>query len=354
MRLKTNNRGVVSFFTVIFLSVLLLVITTAFIRLMINSQRLATDNDLSTRAYYAAEAGVDDALVKLKQLAKDDPDGELSESDIRGAFGSGCGSGAELDDQYDISYTCQFVSSLSADSNPDDVPYEFELAKDKFENVDLHGTDGVDAVEISWHNKSEGDGALIDSGLSVGDNRSDWSGLPAIIRLQTVQYPSSGPITSFTNNNSTISNDISFAYPINTNLSGAAEINIGSSTGAGRCDYSSDEGYVCSVRFTNFSDNKYAFLRVRAVNAAANVKVVPLDEDGEPLSVPGQVAIDVTGRANDVYRRIRVQATLPNRETNTSGGETWEINHALLTDETICKELEVNPTDGTIIAPGCL
>ena len=67
MKKLNNQQGVVSFFTVIFITLLLLILTTAYIRLMVNEQRQATDNDLSSRAFYAAESGVNDAILKIKK-----------------------------------------------------------------------------------------------------------------------------------------------------------------------------------------------------------------------------------------------------------------------------------------------
>jgi Tfp pilus assembly protein PilX len=64
---KQQERGVVSLFTVMFFTILVTVLTVGFVRIMINERRQSTDEDLTTRAYYAAESGVEDAKRALQQ-----------------------------------------------------------------------------------------------------------------------------------------------------------------------------------------------------------------------------------------------------------------------------------------------
>jgi|GEM_PF-4224933 len=352
--LHNNRQGVVSLFTVIFLSVLLIVIITAFIRLMINSQRLAIDNDLSTRAYYAAEAGADDALVILKDAAKS---GELSESTIQGGLKK-CVS-EDLNNEYDISYTCRFIS-LSSEDNDLESSETGALESGIAWGMDFYGAENVAKIKVSWHQKSQGDGALIPSGLTVGQNKQNWSGLPAIMRLQAVQYPASGGINSFafqpghiTNNDpGDITNSVTFAYPIES--SADSNINIASSKDAAQCNYAaSDDDYACEAIFTGFAPSKFKYIRLRAINNKAHFKLVLLDSADNPIAIPNQVIVDVTGKAGDVYRRIRVKASVSGQETGGGGGDTWNINHALLIDEDICKQLEVDPDNGRLLKDDC-
>ncbi len=62
MKLRHDHRkGVVSLYVVIFTTLLLGVITLSFIRIMMNEQRSASNQDLSQSAYDSALAGIEDA-----------------------------------------------------------------------------------------------------------------------------------------------------------------------------------------------------------------------------------------------------------------------------------------------------
>ena len=68
----SKESGVVSLFTAIFFTILLTVLTTGFIRIMINENQQANDDDFSSRAYYAAESGVEDMKRALAQYYPND------------------------------------------------------------------------------------------------------------------------------------------------------------------------------------------------------------------------------------------------------------------------------------------
>ena len=66
--LRHSQQGAIAMITVVFIAILLTIITTSFISITVNEQREATDDDLTTRAFYAAESGVQDAIVAIKRM----------------------------------------------------------------------------------------------------------------------------------------------------------------------------------------------------------------------------------------------------------------------------------------------
>ena len=99
-----RERGAVSIFIVIFTALLVTIVTTSFVQIMLRNQQQASDNDLSQSAYDSAMAGVEDAkraLVRLKkcQLSPSEecsafisqlatgPDGWTSGCEVLGAVG---------------------------------------------------------------------------------------------------------------------------------------------------------------------------------------------------------------------------------------------------------------------------
>lgn len=327
-----NQKGVVSFFTVIFVTMLLLILTTAYIRLMVNEQRQATDNDLSSRAFYAAETGVNDAIIKIKQA--------LEAGDLSSISTNTCGDEKELSADADISYTCQFISL-----NTNKI--KGSLEQDQTLVLDLTDVAAVEKIEVQWHEPdrdAEGDapfsGAV--TSLNAGQNLSNWtSDIPAIMRLQAITFGN----TNITRAN--IINKISFGYPTISGsgvFGGDLDINEkkGPATGSVCANNRPRDKFACKITFTDLGTKPNKFLRLQAINNGAEYELSLKNKFGTTIAIPNQVAtIDVTGKAgSDVFRRVRV--TVP---INTNGGPS---NSALLPDQVlvvnqdICKDFEVS------------
>ena len=176
--------------------------TTAFIRLMISEQRQATDNDLSTRAYYAAQAGVDDALKLMREGLADDE--QITEADLDGLLDdcSAHGSEGDLDSDADIEYTCRLISF-------DVGQVSGELGAGAIANFDWGGSTAasIASVRVSWHIPNEDHSSTNSSPVfdgeswpGIGANRpqDQWvaANVPALVRFQAIRYPNSGIVGS--------------------------------------------------------------------------------------------------------------------------------------------------------------
>lgn len=70
MKKVKTRRGITSFYIVIFVTTLLLIIAMGFLRIMVSESTRTTNNDLSNSAYDAALAGVEDAKIALIEYHK--------------------------------------------------------------------------------------------------------------------------------------------------------------------------------------------------------------------------------------------------------------------------------------------
>lgn len=107
--LKLNNKGAVSMLSVTVVSIILTLVSTAYIRAVTVQQKDAISYDQSSRAFFAAESGVQDAI-----RASDVDEGiRASGKDQCRPYGdSGNNGNGQLGPSgYDLSYTCQLIDS---------------------------------------------------------------------------------------------------------------------------------------------------------------------------------------------------------------------------------------------------
>lgn len=334
--LYKNQRGAISLITVIFITILLTVLTTSFIRLTVNEQREAVDDDLTTRAFYAAESGIQDALRAIND--------ELEPAthhfnDCTPAHGPNAG---EISDELDTEYTCQII-----DMTPPD--YRAYLDKNDSTFFKLKASSDITEFTVYWHkfgDDSNTDGTDYNLRGASTDllNESTWNAddgvhkHPAMLRLQVVSIPATGDVER-----DDFVNKISFLDP--TDPGGLAHMNAVNFDGKvsnadctkappiGSIDYGE---YVCkmTVQIVD-NDTEDYFLRIKSIYTDTHIKVVA--NDGTVNLIDAQAVVDVTGRVADVYRRVEQRVNLEN-------DLLWP-EFALYSAQDICKDFSVTHPD---------
>lgn len=340
MRLQQQRQkqyGAVSLFVVIFATLLMIVVTLSFIQLMIKDQQQATASDLSQSAYDSAQSGVEDAkrLLLLDQacLSNSAPAAvncgavtaaiDSNECNtVSSIFGSPTDTETviqqdEGDKALQQAYTCVKIAA-----NTDD--YKSVLGVNQSGILPLKGTSTFDKVKISWFTRA--DISSVTNNMTIGFPGSGvtvdlprvgarWAvNYPALLRAQLMQSGGSFKLADYDaeKNASTLflypsavgSSTLSFATVRRDGLQVPEVIDCETS-------FSATATYACSVTIDvpapedgNVA-NRNAFLRLSALYNGANYKVelfnggtvVPFDHV--------QPEVDSTGRANDMFRRVK-------------------------------------------------
>lgn len=338
--LASNNRGMVAITTTLIIMILITLIVSSFSLVVRREQRQSLDRQLSTQAFYAAESGVQDAINAINR-------GKIN-NDL-----------TDCDEFFDPSLDVGVTDGrVSADSSLGNVEYscvlvDRELPKLNYGAIDpADGTylipinpgngQRIDTIKVTWKNVSDPDTDFAPSG-SEGNfpkNPTDSlkTGMPRVTLLP--QEPSNRQdLNSRTRTY--------FMYP-NTGAGGSAPGQVGfGSDGAvvgGNCrtDRVNNDDLFCASEITGIggAPNEQYYLAVRALYQPIQMQVTATDGTNSVSLSGAQYEIDVTGRAADVLRRIRVSYSQPGGNNNRTPSSLIPTA-ALETSKGICKKFEV-------------
>ncbi len=361
--LLNNQSGMISILTVVLLTLVLVIITTGFLRIIIRNQRATVDVQLSTQAYYAAESGIEDAKKAIELRLQEIREGTGPNSKVllnddtctpATAVSAGLplwGNTGRLTTDGNVAYTCQTI-----DMTPT------ELVKDLNEGESWNTPLSVEAgtatqIRIKW-TKADTDGSALSS-IPIGSRnqltpRDVWrsAGRMPLLRVQFVSVPGGVISTNaYYQNERTyfIAPTAGGSPSINTGLPGAVnDTNFNNDVQQANC--TGGAGNVsCVVRLESgiaITPTSLARLNIRSIYRGSEVTVELLDAGGTPLETIGsQATVDVTGKASDVFKRLKV--TIPIEK----GQETFD--YAAQSSEDICKLLRVGETSPSSVSSGC-
>lgn len=349
--LNKKRSGFVSIFVVIFAAILIAIITISFIRLMIKDQQQATNDDLSRSAYDSAQAGVEDAKVALLRYINACNSGDTATcAKLQSAIDSGqCnlfinGSTSEVQvetgqsNNLEQSYTC--VKAALNTQN-----YLGSLKGDQSKIIPLSSTSGYDTIEIDWFNSNNiasstsvnlssatigtpllkvWGTSLTTTGASVAS-----SYMPPIMRAEIIQYDKINGFVSSDFDNSISSGNGSntlFLYPVRGSTTSPTTVSATSDvrrlpTRKPVQIYCSNTltttTYACKARISLpsvvDSNNSAVYLNLTALYNKTDYQVVLLNSADATKTVyfrAVQPEIDSTGRANDLFKRVKTRIEL--------------------------------------------
>lgn len=357
---KTKQAGAVSIFVVIFATLLMSVITVGFVRLMVGEQQKAFDSNLSQSAYDSAMTGVEDAkraILRYQNQCNANIDAcptyasQLTTSTCNSGIiqGNPASPGEQMieqgvgDDAIDQAYTC-----VTVDLTPGDYTGKIK-EKNASVFIPLKGVSTFDRVAIEWFNSDDTSGANanIPAVVSTGGQAQPFveegawpENRPPVLRTSLMQFGDNftlGEFDAMTGGQSNV--NTLFLHPTNTaaELPGTANAITGYDQRNGDAETglidkaprgvdspyrapcktslgASDSSYACKVTLELPTPvgggDRTAYLRLTALYATTNFRLTLYSGSTEVKFKDTQAAVDSTGRANDLFRRVQSRVNL--------------------------------------------
>ncbi len=340
MTRRYKEQGATALIVVVFSILLLVTVSLGFMRLVVHDQQRTTDDELSRGAYDSAIAGVEDGKRVLQACLADgdadacaalnDPtkpcntvhaakilsasDDDTNESEVLLQNSTGINGG------FDQAYTCVKINRETDD-------YTGTLVSDVSQVIPLQTTGPFTDVILSWYIKPSSS-VTVDLGANGSLPESTaWSPAgrvrPPVLRAQLIQYKQ-GDFTLSDFDQDGDGHTLYF-YPATAGASQLIPVSFGSDVRRTssldgllkpvQCNASllTPGTYVCSVRVTlplpegaSSPSERSAYLRLTSIYGGTDFKI---QADGVKFQ-DVEPAIDSTGRAADVFRRVRARVQL--------------------------------------------
>lgn len=297
-KLHSQQNGIASFIIVFSIMLVLSLIVLGFSRLMQREQRQTLDRNLSSRAYYAAESGINMAVKAIEanpayQKTSCEPDGTITNYVIDSVPANN----TEL--------TCLIV-----DAAPTNVEYS-DVSANKSTVVPLDaGADSIRDIQFEWENTTVASPASYTCSAAAAGSfaaSGSWTCNAPVLRVDIVSSAGSFARASLVDNTMTV-----FFYPTNA-AAGSAVYSTGVSNKGvvvrGNCT-DKPTSPDCTASISGLNSSTYA-IRMMSLYGDAKVRITPTKLGGTSVNLRGvQALIDSTGRAQDQLRRIQVRKSL--------------------------------------------
>lgn len=349
--LRQDQSGLVSFFVTVIIMMILSLIVLSFARITQREQRQTLDRQLNTQAFYAAESGVNDALAVLRNVPLDDPRLAADYTSSCEGFGAAFGlPPGEMDPLGPISYSC-----LMVDLTPRQLRFEQQTGQSQV--LPIQPESSLATLRIEWralHTNTPSISGCPAALTTPGTFLSSMPSAPqpscdfATLRIEFVPVPVGGATRAQMMNERAIffvqpmrhpacpdtDPDCVNVYPTTGFTSGQGS-GQGRPVAARRCLAGPGNAtQACMHEFTGMGAFGRGYVRITPLYHGTNAVITGLTSGNDQVSFRGaQVAIDVTGKANDVLKRIVVHRPLQ----TASDGSNPLPGFALQSEQTQCK-----------------
>jgi Tfp pilus assembly protein PilX len=296
--LRRDERGLASFIVVVALSLIIALVVLGFAQLVRRNQQQTLDRNLSSRAFYAAESGINVAVDKMMANPALYPTGKTN-----------CAPDSTITtDDYQLSTTDETeVTCLTIDNAPKSLEYS-NIPKQKTQVIPLTADAGnINTVTFSYNGTTPANNYPACTASPSLPVDGSWTCGAPMLRIDIV--PTSG---SLSRNGLVATVNTIFVYPRSggVNAAGIVAYTAGANrqgvTANALCNTNSSPRH-CKVTISGLGGPQY-MARVVSLYGSASLSVCA---NGCAVGLRGaQITIDSTGRAVDVARRIQVRASL--------------------------------------------
>ncbi len=323
MKKRLDQQGAVSLISVVIFIIIITIVIMAYLASALSQQRSAVNFDMSTRAYYSAESGIQDALRAFKADPGLNRQGcqPFIGGDTQGRLGDTSLDASGKAKDYGLSYTCQIIDRTPTDVTGTTAPFpNQETAMFRLSPVTIPDNGGDYELRIRWAKKPLSDGSVAGTLPTYTARSNESQDLPQItawrdgsnsfypmLRVSLISHPKANI------SRDTIRQNVAFLNPARDNSSLEFK-KSGTNAGEGLvsnadCRQSASGGsYFCekTIKLSEYDFTADAlYLRVGSIYAATDFEVALMKGNASVKLADVQATVDVTGRAKDVYRRVR-------------------------------------------------
>lgn len=355
---ESNQRGMASILVTMVLMVVVSLIVLGFAQISRGNQRQALDNQLSKQAYYAAETGINDysAAIRnwlnnpvntdLTKLSKTDCTVPPTTDPVYGSIPD------QTTNTTNVQYTCVLVNSA-----PKALRYS-SISSTKV--IPINSEKIINNLTINWQTtvpNLANPTANCPTTIGKLPTATGWKCSLGILRIDLVPITGSFTSQSLMGDNLTallfptqaVPPLSSSSIPVSANLSySVASPNFnqyGNPHTANQgaevlANCSNNSTIMCGVNISGLNSKNY-YLRVTSLYQPSTIQIVGYNGQVSPmnnLNLTGtQILIDVTGKAQDILRRVQIMLPL----TSTAAAGTFDS--AIQTTQSLCKEFQTTP-----------
>ncbi len=346
IHIKRTDTGMVSIIVTMIMMIVISLIVLGFAQVSRREQRQVLDRSLSTQAFLAAESGVNEVVKLIRATPATTSLQKTSCTDTA----NGLYSNLKPNIATGVSYTCvmvntdkvkEVIGSVSADGGSVVMP--------------IHPASGsVSTVKLAWSLPTPPTSVASCSSTAGSFPKAgtgDWTCPYGVLRVDLVPT-SSLQRDTLRNQQRTI-----FFYPVKQTSPNVAYATADGSVSPMYCTTTQ-----CSATISGVSGSTNYSLRAMAIYNAGTLTMNATDSSNNTLNLKdAQAVIDVTGKAQDVLRRIQVRVSLsPDSDSSNyaldsasavckrfaQAGTTFRVpNDITVTDTTnpMCKVMSVGP-----------
>lgn len=322
--IQKQEQGFASMVVALTVVIILALVTVGFAQLTRREQQNALNKQLATQANYAAEAGINDAIKYIHENpGYTNPNPTQCINDLPQTATSG-GYKPAIDTTNGVSYTCLLI-----DTKPKSLQFS-NVAPRADELVTFSTTTAPDPLTIEWDSSRSNAPPNTGSKFPTTTtwNTNQW---PAVLQVDITDLGN-----GFVDRASLMGNAFTtYLYPTTVAAPGSAVFRATQGAIIPASCVPQGGGMHCKAQITGMTAGGYLLHILNLYDTSNTITITGGNSPNLVQFIDGQAMIDVTGKARDVLKRLRVRVCLSANNCHAPLPGTEAQN--------ICKRQETRP-----------